>query len=123
NLNRTNTDWEVGHFATDRLSLRFTGTWQKTYGGLDFPLDSNFPHFHDIHDRAVRANFIRLGVGASFSLTRSVDLHADYTNTISGINTHSARGISLGISWRFSRGFNGGGFSGKNAMAKLSRNF
>jgi len=118
NLNRSNADWEVGHFATDRISLRFTGTWQKTYGGLDFPLDSNFPHFHDIHDRAVRSNFVRLGGGASFSLTRSVDLHADYTNTISGINTHSARGIALGISWRFSRRFNGGGFSTKTAVPK-----
>jgi hypothetical protein len=118
NLNRSDVDWEVGHFATNRLSVRFVGTWRKTYGGLDFPLDDDFPHFHELHDRAVRANFIRLGGGASFSLTRSVDLHADYLNTISGINTHAPRGISLGISYRFSRGFNGGGFSTKNTKSK-----
>ncbi len=120
NLNRSSADWEVGHFATSRLSLRFTGTWQRTYGGIDIPLDSNLPHYHDLHDRAARSNFIRLGGGASFSLTRSVGLHADYGRTISGINFTDARGISLGISLRFSRGFNGGGFSAKKAVARLS---
>jgi hypothetical protein len=122
NLNRTNADWEVGYFATNRLSLRFIGTWQKTFGGLNFPVDSDFPHFHDLHDRAVRACFIRLGGGASFSLTRSVDLHADYISTISGINTHAARGISLGISWWFQRGFNAGGFSSKDGIPKSHAN-
>jgi hypothetical protein len=39
----------------------------------------------------------------SFSLTRSVDLHADFNNTARGQNTHAPRGLSLGISWRFGR--------------------
>lgn len=121
NLNRSNADWEFGYFATGRLSLRFTGMWQRTYGGINIPLDNQLPHFRDLHDRAARSNFIRLGGGASFSLSRSVDLHADYTTTVSGINTHAASGISLGISWRFSRGgFSMGRVSARNAVAKLS---
>lgn len=102
-LDRSNADWEFGHFLTDRISLRFTGAWQRTYDGIEIPKDRNHPHFHNIHDRASKSNFVRLGGGVSFSLTRSVDLHADFGNTARGLNTHAARGISLGISWRFSR--------------------
>jgi hypothetical protein len=120
NLNRSNADWEIGHLATRRLSLRFTGAWQRTHGGIDIPRDSDHPHFRDIHDRASRSGFIRLGGGATFSLSKSLDLHADYTSTVWGINTHAARGVSLGFSWRFSRGFTIGRSSAANAPARLS---
>ena len=103
NLNRSNAEWELGHFATDRVSLRFTAAWQRTHGGLRIPIDGDHEHFHDIHDQATRSNFFRLGGGVSFSLTRSVDLHVDLNNTARGNNTHKPRGVSLGISWRFSR--------------------
>jgi hypothetical protein len=110
NLNRSNADWELGYFATDRISFRFTAAWQRTHGGLEIPKDDNHPHFHDIHDQATKSNFFRVGGGVSFSLTRSLDLQADFNNTASGNNTHKPRGISLGISWRFSRpGFRLGG--------------
>ena len=104
NLNRSNADWEFGYFATNRLTLRFTGAWQKTYGGVRIFLDSNIPDYHELHDRAAQSGFLRVGGGLSFSLTRSIDLHADFGNTEKGTNTHGARGLSLGISWRFSRG-------------------
>lgn len=104
NLNRSNVDWEFGYFATDRISLRFTGAWQKTYDGLEIPKDRTHPHYHDIHDRATKVSFVRLGGGLSFSLNRSLSLHADFNNTARGQNTHAPRGLSLGISWRFSRG-------------------
>ncbi len=106
NLNRSNADWEIGHFATHRLSLRFTGMWQRTYGGVDIPKDHDLPHYHELHDRAARSRFIRLGGGGTFALSKSLDLHADYTRPVWGINTHVARGLSLGMSWRFSSGFN-----------------
>jgi len=104
NLNRSNADWEFGYSATDRVSLRATGAWQKTYGGIRFPADNTHPHFHELHDRAAKSRFVRIGGGLSFSLTKSLDLHADFTNTVAGSSTHGARGLSLGISWRFSRG-------------------
>lgn len=103
-LNRSNADWEFGYFVNPRLSLRFTGAWQHTYSGLRYPLDSGIPDFHELHDRAAKSNFVRVGGGLTFSLTRSLDLHADVGNTPMGANTHAARGLSLGISWRFSRG-------------------
>lgn len=103
NLNRNNADWEFGYFATDRISLRFTGAWQRTSDGIEIPEGRTHPHYHDIHDRATRANFVRVGGGVSFSLSRSLSLHADVNNTARGQNTHAPRGLSLGISWRFSR--------------------
>jgi hypothetical protein len=104
NMNRSNADWEFGYFVNSRFSVRFTGAWQHSDGGIRIPLDSGLPDYHDLHDRAARSNFVRFGGGLSFSLTRSIDLHADFGNTPIGTNTHAARGLSLGISFRFSRG-------------------
>ena len=104
NLNRSTADWEFGYYVTPRFSLRFTGAWQHSYGGIRIPLDSAMPDYHELHDRAAKSNFTRFGGGLSFSLTKFVDLHADFGNTARGTNTHAARGMSLGISWRFSRG-------------------
>lgn len=104
NLNRSNADWEFGYFVGPKLSLRFTGAWQHSYGGIRIPLDNGLPDYHELHDRAAKSGFVRFGGGLSVSLTRSIDLHADFGNTARGTNTHAARGLSLGISWRFSRG-------------------
>ena len=104
NLNRSNADWEFGYLARPRLSLRFTGAWQHSYGGIRIPLDHNLPDYHELHDRAAKSNYLRFGGGVSFSLTKTFDLHLDAGNTARGTNTHAARGFSMGISWRFSRG-------------------
>jgi hypothetical protein len=120
NLNRSNAEGEFGYLATPRLSLRFLAAWQRTHGGLEVPKDSDHPHFHDIHDQATRANFVRLGGGATFSVTRSLDLHADYIRTVAGRNTHAPRGIALGISWRFSRGFSPGKFFAQSLPGRIS---
>jgi hypothetical protein len=120
NLNRSNVEGEIGYLATRRLSLRFLAALQRTHGGLEIPIDDQYPNFHDIHDQATRANFVRLGGGGTFSINRSLDLHADYIRTVAGNNTHAPRGIALGISWRFSRGFNPGKFFAQNSPGRLS---
>jgi len=114
NLNRSNAEGEFGYLATPWLSLRFLAAWQRTHGGLEIPIDSDRSHFHDIHDQATRANFVRLGGGATFSVSRSLDLHVDYIRTVAGRNTHAPRAIALGISWRFSRGYSPGKFFTQN---------
>lgn len=103
-LDRSNVDWEFGYYAKPRLSLRFTGAWQYTHSGLRYPLDQNIPDFHELHDRAAKSGFVRFGGGFTVTLTKNIDLHADFGNTFRGTTTHGARGLSLGISWRFSRG-------------------
>jgi len=103
-LNRSNVDWEFGFYAKPRVSLRFTGAWQHTYSGVRYPLDQAIPDFHELHDRAAKSAFMRFGGGFTVSLAKYFDLHGDVGNTYIGRNTHGARGLSLGISWRFSRG-------------------
>ena len=103
-LNRSNVDWEFGYYAKPRVSLRFTGSWQYTHSGLRFPLDHDIPDFHELHDRAAKSSFVRFGGGLTVTLAKNFDLHADVGNTFKGYTTHGARGPSLGISWRFSRG-------------------
>ena len=105
NLNRSNLDWEVGWDAHRRLSVSFLGALQVTHGGLITPLDEHIEdHLREFHDRATRAQYVRLGGGATLSVSRACDLHAAYLTTVSGRNTHAPRGFAVGISWRFSRG-------------------
>jgi len=103
-MNRSNVDWEVGYYAKPRVSLRFTGAWQYTYSGLRYPLDNHVPDFHELHDRAAKSGFLRFGGGATVTLAKNFDLHVDVGNTFRGYTTHGARGLSVGISWRFSQG-------------------
>jgi hypothetical protein len=103
-MDRSNVDWEFGYYAKPRVSLRFTGGWQHTFSGLRYPLDQAIPHFHDLHDRAAKSGFVRFGGGLTVSLTKNFDLHADVGNTFRGYTTHGARGLSLGMTWRFRRG-------------------
>ncbi len=105
NLNRSNTDWEVGWSATKLLSLRFVGSWQRTHGGFEFPQDIHDHDDFDIHDRVARVNYVQLGGGVSFSLNRSLDVHVGYAAVpVYARNAHGDKGVVIGFSWRFSRG-------------------
>ncbi len=105
NVNRSNAEWEVGWIATKSLTLRFLGSAQKSDGGFDLPIDLHSEQDHEIHDRVARANFVRLGGGASYSLSKSLDINFAYATTIWGRNIHAVGGVALGFTWRFSRGF------------------
>ena len=119
NLNRSNVDWEVGWLATGKLTLRFLGAWQKSYGGLNLPVDLHSEEDHEIHDRAARADFVRLGGGATFSVNRSFDIDIAYATTVWGRNIHAVGGMALGFSWRFSRGHDISKISAKNSPRSI----
>jgi len=71
NLNRSNLDAEIGYYLSTSFSVRVLGAFQWTYGGFDvgiYPLsDADF----EDHDRRVRANFQKLGLGTTYSKGRS----------------------------------------------------
>jgi hypothetical protein len=106
NLNRSNLDTEVGWLATKRLTLRLLGAWQKTYGGLRAPIDFEGPGTEqfEFHDRVLRANYFRLGGGATYSVNRKFDIYLGYGGSVSGRNTLATGGLAIGLTWRFSRG-------------------
>jgi hypothetical protein len=106
NLNRSNADFEVGWFATGRLSFKFLADLQKTHGGLVTPLDRPHLDEHEIefHDRLTRSNYINLGGGVGLSVNRSFGIHAAYLANVYARNAHAHGGMVLGISWNFSKG-------------------
>ncbi len=105
NLNRSNFDLEVGWEPTKRLILRLLGSWQKTHGGLQAPIEFDEPGSErfEFHDRVLRANYFRLGGGATYSLSKTVDVYVGYGGSVSGRNTLGVGGVAVGFSWRFSR--------------------
>jgi hypothetical protein len=108
-LNRSNADVEVGWYANRLVSLRFISTLQKTHGGIITPFEPDVAsnaHEREFHDRITRSNYIYLGGGVSFSLTRSFDIHADYLTTAYARNIQAPGGFLLGIRWNFSKGLN-----------------
>ena len=105
NVNRGNAEWEVGWAPTERLTLRFLGFAQKSFGGFNLPIDLHSEEDHEIHDRVARANFARLGGGGTYSMNRSFEINLNYAKTVWGRNIHAVGGVVLGVTWRFSRGF------------------
>ena len=105
-LNRSDAEFEVGWFATGRLSLRFIAELQKTHGGIITPLDRDHlsEHAEEFHDRITRSHYVNLGGGIGFSVNRSLGLHTAYLTNVYARNTHAHGGVVVGINWRFSRG-------------------
>lgn len=101
-VDRSNADFQVAYFVTPRLSLRGSGMWQETHGGLDAPLSPEHAREHGHHhDALLGANYWR-GAGAiGFGLTPAVDLFASWSTVIEGKNTHAFRAWNAGIAWNF----------------------
>ncbi len=108
NLNHSNADWEVGWAANRKITLRFMGAWQKAHGGFEFPAGVQLtPAQFLIHDRVAKADYTQLGGGLTYSVNRSLAIHAAYVKTVIARNTHGDGGIILGFSWRFRRDSSG----------------
>jgi hypothetical protein len=104
--NRSRVETQFGYFLTRRLSLQATAASQITHSGLDFPndfpsrspTDARWRH----HDQISAINFLNVGGGASFSVTRTVQIYSSLLTTVWGQNGHALRtGVSFGVSWGF----------------------
>jgi hypothetical protein len=100
-LNHSNVDIELGYFLPHSISVRGFGSWQHIHGGLSAEEIVANPQLVPIHDRLVRANYWHLGTGASYSLTRSVDLSFSYMSYLTG-SPHYGRVVTVGTFWNFS---------------------
>lgn len=90
-------EWEV----TQKLALNGLALWQITHGGLRVPEDLiTNPQLGPEHDRLLRDNYFRAGVGASYQLLH-MDIFATYIAFVSGRNTHAGHVVTFGTSWPF----------------------
>lgn len=107
---RSNFGLEVGYQVSRRLHSRAFTSWQRTHGGLRLgappphrlqpPGEVNTPERLEQHDRLLRDNSFHAGAGLSYQLP-GADLFATYVEFVSGTDSHSGRGFSVGVSWPF----------------------
>lgn len=107
---RTNYDLELGYFLTPSLAANARGNYQRTRGGIDFPLVGtpefiafrNSPYW-PVHDVVARAEYLDIGGVLTYSLTGSVDVSVSYMTMVWGKNIHKVQpGLAVGFSYNFS---------------------
>lgn len=100
---QSDVSFDVGYFVTPALTLNAFGEWQKTHGGWRFvdvppPGDPNFLY----HDQLLRADHFRLGGGASYALTPSIELALSGYATLHSVRDMNVAGIGLSLTYGFS---------------------
>jgi hypothetical protein len=112
--NRSHLSTEVLFGATDRLSMRAGVHRQVTHGGLRAgtagPTPPDAIPWGEItteelfleHDRLMRDNNWRVGMGLTFSWRR-IDLVASLLEFVGGSDTHAGRAFTTGLVMRFER--------------------
>jgi hypothetical protein len=100
-------DLEAGYFVTPSFRAFGMMSGQYTHGGIDFPVTGQAglpPNLRPVHDVIQRVHYVNAGGGFAYSLKDSVDVFASFSREITGRNGHVLnRGVSLGVSWSFSR--------------------
>jgi hypothetical protein len=97
---------EFGYFLSPRLAVRALALSQVMTNGLEIPQDypvrkPDNPLWQQ-HDRISRVDFVDVGGGVSYSLTRSMDVFGSLLTMPWGTNGHALKaGVSLGINWTF----------------------
>ena len=102
--NRSNVAFDLGYFVTGSLTVSVLGAWTKTHGGwratVDFP-PATSPNFW-YHDQLTKTEYFRLGGGASYALTGSIDVGLNGYATVWGRSDINMSGISLSFTYGFS---------------------
>jgi len=103
---RSRIETQFGYFVTRRLSLQALAASQITHSGLDFPHDfpvrspTNVAWTH--HDQISAINFLNLGGGIAYGITKNWQVYSSLLTTVWGQNGHALRtGLSAGMSWNF----------------------
>ncbi len=96
---RKNVTLEIGHFLTDRWSLRALASQQWTDGGVSVPVPVTSPIF-PVHDRLAAEQFINVGASVGWTVNERISVYALYMEAIEGTNGHKLEHrLSLGMSY------------------------
>lgn len=98
---RKNLALEIGHYLTDRLSVRLLGSRQWTDGGISVPVPITSPLF-PVHDILAAEEFINVGAGASWTINERMSVYGLYMTATEGTNAHKLEhrttlGFSYGV--------------------------
>src|SRR5207253_4806483 len=112
-LNRSNVDVDLGYFVLPSLNLRGIVSWQNTYDGLTAKeifgpngpqKNPNLPEALWLqHDRLVKEDFWRGGIGASYSVNETLGVYFTAVRMLAGRNSHYGYLYSLGVARTFGR--------------------
>jgi len=97
---------EFGYILSARLAVRALALSQLMTNGLEVPNDypvrtPDNPLWRQ-HDRISRVDFVNVGGGLSYSVSRSVDVFGSLLTMPWGTNGHALKtGAAFGISWAF----------------------
>jgi hypothetical protein len=109
--NRSMADLEGGYFVTPSFRAFGMFSGQITHGGITLPpggfaaIPTPYKFTHDVIQRI---HYVNVGGGFAYSMKDSLDLFGSFTRQVAGLNGHKLnRGVTLGVSWSFSRGSKG----------------
>ena len=101
---RSSVVFDLGYFVTGSLTVSALGAWTKTHSGwrgtVDFPRlpDQDFYH----HDQITKNEYFRLGGGASYALTGSIEIGVNYYTTLWARSDINMSGLALSVTYGFS---------------------
>lgn len=113
-MNRSNADADLGYFVSPALTVRAVVNWQNTYGGLttDQIFSAAGPPFRNPtlpdalwlgHDRLLRDDYWRAGLGATYSVTPAIGASFTFVKLLRGSNSHFGYLYAVGVSRTFGR--------------------
>ena len=86
--NRSNARVQAGYALPKRIAGHAILSWQRTHGGLRFPIDIEpFPERYTEFHRLLQDNYFQAGAGVSYAW-HDWDLSLSFLRTVSGTNTH-----------------------------------
>ncbi|HUE85119.1 MAG TPA: hypothetical protein VMO26_03505 [Vicinamibacterales bacterium] len=100
NLDRSAAELEVGYAITPIINARALVNWARTHGGIPFSRSLEDAFLFLAHDRLLAVRYWHAGVGATVSLTDSIDLDGAWVTFLAGSDTHYGMGVSVGLTWR-----------------------
>jgi len=112
--NRSYLDLELGYAVRPGVRVFLVGTSFTTHGGISYPpppavgrdvliAEGGLPYWQH-HDQIAHEQQANLGLGGAVAISRSLDAFGSIGTNMIEVNGHvMARGLSVGVTWHFSR--------------------
>ena len=99
---RSDLEAQIGYLFLDGdLSVNLAGSWRIPHGGIEFEKFPMLPaELTDFHDPILREEFIFVGGGAAYSISRKLAVGATVRFFLTGANTRDQSLYGLDLTWR-----------------------